>query len=88
VSAADGRPDIELAAAASGRELRFRTSPRVALRADEVSSLRAGLPRSVRAGVTYGRFAASTRLASRLRVAIGLSDQAHQPPCRGAENAP
>jgi hypothetical protein len=88
MSAAGGEPDIELAAAARGRELRFRTPPRVALRADEITSARAGLSRPVRAGVTYRRFAAGTRLASRLRAAIGVSDRADEPPCRTGADAP
>jgi hypothetical protein len=39
----------------------------VALGADEVTAGRDGLPRPVRAGVTYGPFRAWTRLTSRLR---------------------
>jgi hypothetical protein len=60
-------PDIEIAAAVRGRELRFRTRPEVALDANEVSAGREGLPRPVQAGVTYGPFRAWTRLTSRLR---------------------
>jgi hypothetical protein len=88
VSAAGEEPDIELAAAASGRELRFRRAPRVALHADEIAAVRAGLPRPVRPGVTYRHFAASTRLASWLRAAIGDADRTDEPPCRGAADAP
>lgn len=88
MSAARGEPDIELSAGAKGRELRFRTAPRVELNADEITSVRARLPRPVRPGVTYRRFAASTRLMSRLRAAIGDSDRADEPPCRGAADAP
>jgi hypothetical protein len=90
MSVAGGEPDIELAATASGRDLRFRTQPHVALHADEIVATRAGLPWPVRAGVIYRRFAASTRLASRLRAsgAIGDSNQADEPPCRGAADAP
>jgi hypothetical protein len=87
MSAAGGEPDIELAAAARGRALRFRTAPRVALQADEITSVRAGLSRPVRPGVTYRHFAASTRLASRLRAAIGDSDRADEPPSRGDAHA-
>jgi hypothetical protein len=60
-------PDVELAAAVRGRELRFRARPEVALGADEVTAGRDGLPRPVQAGVTYGPFRAWTRLTSRLR---------------------
>ena len=60
-------PDIEIVTAATGRELRFRTRPEVSLHADETSAGRAGLPRPVRAGVTYGPFRVRTRLTSRVR---------------------
>jgi len=62
------QPDIEIAVAASGRDLRFHERPHVVLHAEEVSSSRTGLPRPVRPGVTYRWFRASTRLASRLAV--------------------
>jgi hypothetical protein len=88
MSAAGGEPDIELAAAATGRDLRFRTPPHVALHADDITSVRAGLSHPVRASVTYRRFAAATRLASRLRAAIGVSDRAGEPPCRTGSDAP
>jgi hypothetical protein len=88
MSAAAGEPDIELAAAATGRDLRFRTQPHVALGADDITSVRAGLSHPVRAGVTYRRFAAATRLASRLRAAIGVSDRADEPPCRTGSDGP
>jgi hypothetical protein len=68
MSAGGSEPDIEIAAAARGRELRFRTQPEVSLHADETCSGREGLPRPVRPGVTYGPFRAWTRLTSRLRV--------------------
>jgi hypothetical protein len=87
-TAADGEPDIELAAKASARELRFHKPPRVTLQADEITAVRAGLPRPVRAGVTYRRVAASARLASRLRVAIGVPDRVDAPACRTAADAP
>ena len=66
MSAGRGEPDIEIAAAARGRELRFRTQPEVSLHADETCSGREGLARPVR--VTYGPFRAWTRLTSRLGV--------------------
>jgi len=68
MSAGRSEPDIEISATARGRELRFRMMPEVSLHADETCSGREGLPRPVRAGVTYGPFRAWTRLASRLRV--------------------
>jgi len=67
MSAGRSEPDIEIAAAVRGRELRFRTRPEVSLHAEETASWREGLPRPVRAGVTYGPFRAWTRLTGRLR---------------------
>jgi hypothetical protein len=64
MSAAE-RPDVEIAADAAARELRFRGEPQVETHADETVSARKRLPRPVRAGVTYRGVRAAMRAMGR-----------------------
>jgi hypothetical protein len=66
MSADAARDDLEIAVAATARELRFRGTTEVEIRGDGTDSRRIGLPRPVRAGVTYRRVRATMRAAARL----------------------
>jgi hypothetical protein len=59
-------PDIDIAAGATARELRFRGRPEVQLHGDQTASARTRLPRPVRPGVTYHRAEVAIRIAARL----------------------
>jgi hypothetical protein len=54
-------PDVEIAAAATAAELRFRRAPHVELHAGHTRSHRERLPRPVRAGHVYRRVRAAMR---------------------------
>jgi hypothetical protein len=68
---AEPPPDVELAAQATARELRFTRDLEVTIGADGRSAERQNLPRPARTGTTYRHVRAAMQALGRLRSGRG-----------------